>query len=94
MLQRPGVRTDIPPYLLRVTLRDLARQKAQWRASKRWSDWLVGHPDILSALKAEVARHAGNIRREFVHSYASGDAVEFVPTPLTRKFAVQLQRQP
>jgi hypothetical protein len=94
MLQRPGVRTDIPPYLLTVTRQDLAGQKAKWTASKRWSDWLADHSNVLRALKAETARHGGSISREFVHSYASGDAVELFLVTMAWGFGVTNVRWP
>lgn len=76
MLQRPGIRTSIPSYLLTVTSQDLACQATKWAATKKWSDWLAGYPDVLEELKAETRDHDGIIRREFVHSYSSRDPVE------------------
>lgn len=76
VLQRPGIRTNLPPYLLTVTHRDLANQAAKWNATARWSSWLAGYPAVFQALRDEAHDHGGSIRREFVHSYASRDPVE------------------
>ncbi len=77
VLQRPGVHTDLPPYLLTVTKQDLALQAAKWNATARWSSWLAGYPTVFQALRDEAHDHGGCIGREFVHSYASRDPVEF-----------------
>lgn len=37
---------------------------------------LAGFPAVLAALETETEGHDGNIRREFVHSYAGRDPVE------------------
>jgi hypothetical protein len=76
VLQRPGIRTDLPPYLLTVTQQDLAKQVARWNATARWSSWLVGYPAVFQALRDEAHDHGGCIRREFAHSYATRDPME------------------
>lgn len=76
VLQRPGIRTDLPLYLLTVTPQDLAKQAVRWNATAKWSSWLAGYPAVFQALRDEVHDHGGCIRREFVHSYASRDPVE------------------
>lgn len=94
MLQRSGVRTVIPQYLLTVTQQDLAMQKARWEATKKWGDWLAGYPAVLQALKDETRDHDGGIRREFVHSYADGDAVELFYVAMAWGFGVTNVRWP
>ncbi len=76
MLQRPGIATSIPSYLLTAARQDLACQAAKWTATKKWSGWLPGYPAVLEALKDETRDHGGSIRREFVHSYSDRNAVE------------------
>jgi hypothetical protein len=94
MLQRPGVRNDIPPYLLRVTQQDLAGQTAKWRTTKKWRDWLARYPAVLEALEEEARHHDGSIRREFVHSYADHDAVELFYVAMAWGFGVTNVRWP
>jgi len=76
VLQRPGIRTDIPSYLLGMTQQDIDSQPARWRPTERWRHWLGAYPMVLAALEEETLSHAGDIRREFVHSYADHDPVE------------------
>lgn len=94
MLQRPGIRTGIPLYLLTVTQQDLRSQTAKWSATKKWSGWLAGHPDVLEALKDETRDHNGSIRREFVHSYSDRDAVELFYVTMAWGFGATNVRWP
>jgi hypothetical protein len=94
MLQRPGVRTGIPLYLLKVTQEDLAGQVARWRPTRQWSGWLAGYPAVLEALKDEASAHGDSIRREFVHSYADRDAVELFYVAMAWGFGATNVRWP
>jgi hypothetical protein len=94
VLQRPGIRTDLPPYLLTVTQQDIAGQVAKWNATARWSSWLADYPAVLQALRDEVHDHGGWIRREFVHSYASGDPVELFYVIMAWGFGITNVRWP
>lgn len=76
MLQRPGIKASVPPYLLTVTQYDLSRQMIKWNATSRWSSWLAEYAAVLQALTDEARDHGGCIRREFVHSYSDRDPVE------------------
>jgi len=94
MLQRPGIRTGTPPYLLTVTQQDLAGQQPGWKVTRTWSDWLAGYPDVLEALEKETHDHSGGIRRDFVHSYAGRDAVELFYVAMAWGFGITNVRWP
>jgi len=94
MLQRPGVRTGIPLYLLKVTQEDLAGQVARWKPTRQWSGWLAGYPAVLEALKDEASAHGGSIRREFVHSYAGRDPHELFYVAMAWGFGATNVRWP
>jgi hypothetical protein len=94
MLQASGISTSIPAYVLAVTQRDLAMQAVDWRPTEQWEEWLAEDPELLDALKAEIRDQGGTIRRDFVHSYAGGDALDLFYVAMAWGFGTTEVRWP